>query len=125
MYTLVAPPLVSPDLLRLGIGMMPQTFARWGELSGDPLYALVGPGCAFNGAPLPFHNHNSPDHGLRRRKWAPRGPQKALRAALTCRADRGQPPEQANVLFVGVYGQWPSKCSYVAATHHRRNIGAF
>ena len=102
MYTLEAPPLVSPNLLRLGIGMMPQTFSRWGELSGDPLYALVGPGCAFNGAPLPFHNHNSPDHGLRRHKWAPRGPQEALRTAPTCRADRGQPPEQANVLFVGV-----------------------
>jgi hypothetical protein len=41
MYTLVAPHLASPDLLRLGIGMMPQMFSRRGELSGDTHYAVV------------------------------------------------------------------------------------
>ena len=43
MYTLVAPHLVSPDLLRLGIGMMPQMFSRRGELYGDTHYAVVQP----------------------------------------------------------------------------------
>jgi hypothetical protein len=43
MYTLVAPHLVSSDLLRLGIGMMPQMFSRRGELYGDTHYAVVQP----------------------------------------------------------------------------------
>jgi hypothetical protein len=54
-----------------------------------------------------FRGHISQDHGLRRRKLAPRGPLEAFRPALTRRNDRGQPPEQANILFVGgcmVYG---------------------
>ena len=32
-----------------------------------------------------------------------RAPQEALRPAPTCRTDRGQPPKQANMLFVGGY----------------------
>ena len=54
------------------------------------------------------------------------GPLEPLRPAPTCRTDRGQPPEQANILFVGgyrVYG--PQKCSNVAAMHHRHNKQAF
>jgi len=66
MYALMAPHPVSPDLLCLGLGMVLQMFSRRGELSGDPLYALVGPGCIKldGGTPLtPQHmeqKHNPP-----------------------------------------------------------------
>ena len=68
MYALVAPHPVSPDLLRLGLGMVPQMLSRRGELSGDPLYALVGPGCIKfdDGTPLTPHmeqKHNGAQYG--------------------------------------------------------------
>ncbi len=47
------------------------------------------------------HN-NQPDHDRRWWKWAPRVPLKCQSCAPTRRIDRGQPPEQANVLRGGV-----------------------
>ena len=47
------------------------------------------------------HN-NQPDHDRRWWKWAPRVPLKSQSGAPTRRIDRGQPPEQANVLRGGV-----------------------
>ncbi len=56
MYVLVAPHLVLLNLLCLGLSTRPQTFFHWGELSGDPLHALVGPGCTlWLTPPLPAH----------------------------------------------------------------------
>jgi hypothetical protein len=47
------------------------------------------------------------DHGCRRQKWPPSTPQEALRSALTCQIDGGQPLEQAGIILgavEGVYG---------------------
>ena len=70
-------------------------------------------------------NTNKINHGRRRQKWSPRASQDALRPTLTRRIDRGQPPEQAGMLFVGVdrvYGS--QKCSPVLAMMRRHSIGA-
>ena len=80
--------------------MATDLFSRWRELSADPHHAWVPPG---EKGVTSDRGHNSPDHGLRRRKWAPRGPPEALRPAPTRRIDRGQPPDRANMLFVGGY----------------------
>ncbi len=44
---------------------------------------------------------NQPDHGRRRQKYYPRGPQEALPPAPTHRIDRGQSPEQVDMLLEG------------------------
>ena len=50
----------------------------------------------------PLRQHNHHNHGRRRRKWSPRASQNALRPAPTRHIDRGQSPEQADMLVVGI-----------------------
>ena len=72
MYVLVAPHLVSLDLLRLGLSTATDVLTLR-RASGDPLHALVGPGCTlWRTPPLPAHiekkvsahnSHKPPHHG--------------------------------------------------------------
>ena len=70
-------------------------------------------------------SHNSQDHGLRRRKSAPRVPQEAFRPAPMRRTVWGQPPEQANMLFCGGIELMALKmlvCYGDASSPHHRSI---
>ena len=57
----------------------------------------------------PLRQHNHHNHGRRRRKWSPRASQDDLYPTPTHWIDRGQPLEQANMLFVGSEGCMPLK----------------
>ena len=58
--------------------------------------------------PLRQHNDHH-NHGRRQRKWSPRASEDDLCPAPMRRIDRGQPLEQANMLFVGSEGCMPLK----------------
>jgi len=91
MYSLVAPHPVSPDLLCLGLGMVPQMFLCWGELSGDPLYAPVGPGCIWW-----RHTSYSTTHGTKTQPTATAQPIAHPMAAFSGFYESHKPPPSGN-----------------------------